>query len=280
MMSEEQQSQNTQPENTQLQNQSGEAAEAQETQVSPDSTASGEEAKTEERGRDFVEFPDQQTEDRFKRVYGHMKQNERALEEMGRVNKALLEKVEKLEQTQHEGQTRNNIEDLRQQKAKAYEDGDFTRVAEIDERIIELKLEKPKTDTVIKETESTDELPTDDRARILSWSNERDADGRPVRPWAQEDSPQFPRTLGMIQAVRQDTDNVEEILKEVDRIMNPQSTAKPNQATVLASDPGARPREKGKTKLTPEERMVAQNMEMTPEQYAKAKERWSKTVTA
>ena len=48
-------------------------------------------------GTDFVQFEDPKIEARFKRMYANMKQNERALEEMGRINAALLEKVDKIE---------------------------------------------------------------------------------------------------------------------------------------------------------------------------------------
>jgi hypothetical protein len=63
------------------------------------------------------------------------------------------------------------------------------------------------------------------------------------------------------------------VLAEVDKRMS--GSRRSSKLAVLPGNDGGRPNNKAKTKLTVEEKNVAASMNLTPEAYAKAKEKWS-----
>src|SRR3546814_16681384 len=76
-------------------------------------------------GKQFIDFKDlpPQVEARFKRIYGNMKDYERVAQETAKVNRALVDRLEKLETSDFQKQE----DDLQARRQEARETGDLTR---------------------------------------------------------------------------------------------------------------------------------------------------------
>lgn len=249
------------------------------------------EKKPEPTGKEYIDF-DKIPEDmrpvveaRFKRLYGHVKESNRALEILGKNHKAVLERLEKLET----GDLDNRISDLQAQQRQAYEEGDFAKAQQISDSILDHKLasrNKQQAEEIevpeFKEEESGP-LSENQMAALGAWAKEKGDDGSPVRPWAAPGHPDNARAIQYIQAASMDPDLVtvdpatgeitndsfKRVLREVDQRMNGKSR-QPTAAAVLSGNSDSRPAPKDKTpRLSPEEIRVAEQMGYDPKDYAK-----------
>lgn len=232
-------------------------------------------------GAEFREFANPEDEARFKRVYGHMKQNERVIDQMGKDNKALLDRIDGLETKTEQRETSSRLDTLKAEKREALETGDTERVMELDDQIFDLKVE---TASKPKEQEEVEERPawfTPERETLIgNWALETDANGQMLRPWAHPDHPHHNRTVATAEAVIRDTLNDglsdQQILAEVDKLMGiaapqPRRSAGP----VLSGSGDTRASKKGKIALSEEQKMIARKMNMSEDKYAAAIGKWS-----
>lgn len=255
----------------------------------PEAGTAPETPESGEKGTKFTAFDDPAVNARFKRVYRNMKENERALEEMGKFNRQLLDRLNKLESD--DGQSR--IQDLRKQHREAMESGDYDRAEELNDQLLDAKLEE--RERAAQGSESVPDFkpaPAGDFAhqdRLGSWAAETNGEGQPLRPWAQPGHPQHQRALSLIQSAAMHPDvnfdddgeltesGMNAMLAYVDQEMgmkgaaSPAARPAPAAAAVLSgnsSGPAARGSSPA-SRLTPEQLRVADAMNISPEDYAK-----------
>lgn len=230
-------------------------------QVSAETEVSnGEDTTTE-----FVQM-DPETEKRFNRVYGHMKQANRKAEEAERIanqaaqdNAKLVERLEKLD----EAKSNQAVDDLRQEEKTAMEEGDYDRATAARDKITDLKVEAkiPKP-----EEKKPDELPPIDpglKDRLNSWAAETDAEGNLLRPWADSEHEDNGTAMKLVTGILATNPNapldtlLDEIDKETKRL-NRRPTR--NAAAVLSGDGDVRPKAKKKTSLSSDQKAIAERM--------------------
>lgn len=258
-------------------------AEQQQTEQPPETPAEQQQEKANGEGTEFVEFDDPKIAARFKRVYGNMKHTERVLGEMAKDNKALWAKLQEYETRTEAQSVERTVDSLISQREKAIEAGDLPKVVELSDQIAEARIKKiekkepPRDEQGRFVAQESGGMSEQDQTTVLTWANETDADGRLLRPWSQESHTGYKRMLRAMQAAADDMTDLPEILEEVDRLMGKPEKKQAERpiAAVLSSRESGKGKD-AKPKLTSEETMVAKKMDMTPEQYAKAKEKWSK----
>lgn len=222
---------------------------------------------------------------RFERIYGHMKENERAVAESAKVNRALIERLEKLENSEIQQQ----ITSLEARQKEAFESGDYDKAQEYANQLIDYKLaekSRPETKIEVPEPHATDQPLNDDQMDLLaSWARATDADGNPLRPWAHPQHQDHQKAIRYIQAAAVDPDydiesaeGFKALLQSVDQRMTGRRQQPQQQsrvAAVLSGNGDGRPRTSEKTpRLTPEEQRVAEGMGYTPKQYAEIKAKY------
>lgn len=259
------------------QEQAAEAAAEQDT-VAPEATVEGGEQETRSEGKQFVELDDLPpvVKARFNRIYGNMKEYERVAQETAKVNRALVERLEKLET----GDLQDRITTLQQRQKEAFESGDFDKAQKLNDELLDHKLaEKNRSKIEVPEIKPADDAPlTEDQLGMLAaWAQESDDDGKALRPWAKPGHKDHDRAVRYIQSAAMDPDfDVESpqgfkaLLEAVDKRMGKggQSPA-PKTAAVLSGNGDGRPRSSDKAvRLTPEQIRVAENMGYTQKQYA------------
>lgn len=241
---------------------------------------------------DFSELPPElagKYEARFKRLYGHVKQSNRALDEMGKATRAVIDRLEKLES----GDFDKQMTGLQDRQREAFESGDFDKAQKLTDELLDYKIaakERGKAPIKIPEVQSGDGPLNEEHLNSLGfWASETDGSGAPKRPWANPKHPQYTRAFQLIQAAAMDPDIVvmdesgeiteksfQSILRAVDDRMNGKSDApRSRTAAVLSGNGDARPRESSKTaKLSPDEIRVAEGLGYTPKQYAEIKQKY------
>jgi hypothetical protein len=238
---------------------------------------------TEPEGKQFIDFKalPPQVEARFRRIYGNMKQYERVAKETAKVNRALVDRLEKLEN----GDFQNRVDSLQVKRQEAFETGDFKKAAEYDDELLEYKLaakertKAGKPTVEVPEFKSDDQPLSDDHMDVLTtWARATDNAGTPLRPWASPDHKDNKRAVAYIQAAAMDPDfdidtmdGFQAILKHVDQRMGGNGTVKqaPATATVLSGNGDGRPRGTDKIpRLTADQLKVAENMGYSAKQYA------------
>lgn len=222
----------------------------------------------------FVELsPEAQA--RFNRVYGELKRHKAVEEQLVRDNTLLLERLAAIEGTVAKTAEATNAAALRQAKAEALALQDYSRVVEIDEALLDLRLgtSKPANGKIesASAVESVEE-PLDPRtiSVLQSWGQARDGSGNLLRPWVMPDHPEHERAKAAYSFViaGPDLGNVEAILAHVDELMGsspppklapppPPSKAKP--VAFLATDvPPPNPRRE--PELTAEQIYIAKQL--------------------
>ena len=247
-------------------------------------------AKTEEKARppdlpedqewDRVEL-DEKAQRRFNRLYAQMKGNKEIIDRMADDNKLLINRVNSLENTTDEHTVNEQVTGLKVAKAQALEAGDFTKVADIDEQIVDLKTAaKPQSvEKPVKSEEKKEEswlTPARER-QLLTWAGETDTEGKKIRPWAEPGHVDHGKALRSISLILDDPEyemaEMDEVLQEADRLMGGRKPTK-KAAAVLGSNSSIRPKEKTSVALNEQEKFVASKMGMSPEAYMKAREKW------
>lgn len=236
----------------------------------------------EKEGTEFVEFEDPEMEKRFKRIYGHMKQNERLVDNLVKDNKALLTRLDTMEETDAEEKQTAEVDTLKEAKRTALEEGDYDKVMELDDKILDLKVSGKKELDGSKVSKSIEEehswLTPERQTMLLEWAHETDGNGNMLRPWSDPGHPKHMRAIEMASSVMNDPEYAKasdaDVMAEIDRMMNAvekSADKKPNASPVLAGDGNARRRSSSKKiTLSNEQKLVAQKMGMTDDAYAKA----------
>lgn len=226
---------------------------------------SEQEVKEEANGTEFVDLDElpPAAQKRFKRIYAHMKENERALEESGKVNKQLYDRLRKIEENSNTSQRETKIAAIKSQLKDAIESGDV-------DRQVELNGELQKTYATNTEPEPIEmpESAVDLNARKLeSMAAEVDDDGNMKRPWMQQTHPRFQEAVSAANAVMYSPEYqghpIEDIMEEVDRRMISKKRTAPQ---VLDSAENKGPK-KDSTELTSEQKLVAKAMGLSEKEY-------------
>lgn len=245
-------------------------------------------------GKEFVKFSSPEEEARFKRIYGNMKQYERVVDQLTKDQKALIERLEKYENAKVQEKTDEEIAALKAEKREALSAGNFERVEEIDDELLERKLAdkikvKPEPKAAPKTPEEINaEYPwfTPERQnKYIAWARETTTDGELKRPWANPGHPLHQQVVENATYVINKPENInatdEEIMAQVDKLMGIDNPAdRPGRravaGAVLSDDGNVRPKNKGSFVMTEDMKLIARKMGMTNEQYAKAHQKWSK----
>ena len=245
-------------------------------------------------GTEFAEFKDPKEAARFKRVYGHVKRNERIIATMAQDNKVLFEATQKyadrlanLEKTIAEKGTSDSLSWLQAERKNAIEAGDLARVSDISDKIAEVKVKielgkvtgakKPAAPVQMTRTQQEqDFLGSELRDAFTDWAAEKDRSGNLLRPWAQTGHPKFRRAVEHAAAVLNDPDFQNEdsgiMLREVDRLMG---FSKQTTQAVLSgkNEDGVQVKA---PKLSAEQLAVAKKMGVKPEKYAEQMARYKR----
>lgn len=239
---------------------------------------------------EFVKFQDPATERRFKHVWKRFRGEERVSTQLAADNKALLERLETVEQNVAQTGANSATAELRSQKIQAFENGEWDRAAQIDEQMLDIKVAAASSNGVAANGSSkVHETPADpgglsseDRTYVEHWQREKNDDGSQKRPWADPGHAYHARALRAITTISQDPEfegaPLEDILVEADLMMGVTKGMRPAAGAVLSNDGNAGG---GRGKKTPalsaEQKAVAAKMDMTVEQYAKAMQKHSRS---
>ena len=234
-----------------------------------------EERENEETG--FVEM-DAKMQKKFNRIYGNMKQFERLYSQTMKDQKVLLQKIEALEGKHQEQAISQAVENLKAKKVQAMEVADHKAVAEIDDQIAQVRaVPEKKTETTATEVEPQIEIPNPDKELIHDWAHELTNDGNFRRPWAQAGHPYNAKATSIGMAVLEDPafkgKETEEILREVDRLMGIEVKTLRRTSPVLSSDSDVSVNKSKVTKLTVDQKKIAEVL-YANEEPAKAHARY------
>lgn len=242
---------------------------------------------------DFDELPEEQREPwkkRFNSIYGRMKDQDRELktnaamiDRMAKDNRALLDRFEEIDKFRDEivsGQVEAEASSLESQLEAAHEEGDTKKVAEITRKMTELEVkrsqpkpEKPKTD---------DNVATTYQQEINQWATERGDDGSLLRPWTQQGHEMQEAVAAAATMVASLPKNrgkpPSQWLDQVDKEVQDMLEVKPSRPApqVLDSDTSITPKKETATKLSEDEKRVAQRLypDLDPK---KAQDRYAKS---
>jgi len=264
-------------------------SDTQEQAPAPDSKPAAEQAPAPtqgEEGRKPVPM-DPDTQARFNRVYGHMKQNERVIDSMASQMRLIVENQQRLEAEAEQRGRAKAIAELKEKHTAALERADFKAAGDAAESIAELKAEeklaakKPPAGNGQAEPAL---LPPDVQVAIQAWQAETDANGNFKRPWAQAGHPKNRRAVSTAAGVFEDpeftTQGVAACLREVDRLMGT-PTVQRTAANVLSDDAGARPSTRA-APLSQDEKLIAHRMYSelprlkAEERYREAKQKYGR----
>lgn len=219
---------------------------------------------------------DGETQKRFNRIYGNMKQYERVVQKMGKENKALLDRLDKLEASTHKKDVEAAVASLKRQKIQALEEGDAEAAVELDDQLARVRSIPDPGPTPQEEPSIDDIVSPEDQQIIYKWGNELNDDGGYRRPWAQAGHPHNAKAAAIGAAVLEDqsivSQGTEAVLAEVDRLMGAQTgeTAK-RTSPVLTNDGSVSPKKESAKSLSADEKIIAKAMGVTPEAYLKSK---------
>jgi hypothetical protein len=207
----------------------------------------------------------QQVEKRFRELYRQVKAQDRYLDtfhqdfdarikEITEQDLAKSKSIEDLASVVTQLSTKDataqqqmQLQTLQKAKAQAYQDMDFDKVAELDIQIMQTlsqpqkvelpKIELPKAEEK-NEEETTGELPSltpREQAYVLEWTNEADANGQLIRPWAQPGHPLYSYALGQTDAMLKHPQlkgaDLQTVLQTVDHVMLAQMQGEQQQET-------------------------------------------------
>ena len=263
------------------------AADSQETVEKAEETAEAQQASEgqeaeKDSGKQFVDLDSlpPAAKRRFDRIYGHMKENERIIGEHAKVNRALLDRIKKLEA----GDAQDRMADLKSQRRQAMEEADYARVDSLDDLIYEERRAAEsrgvQDEIEIPEARPSEEpIPPEHMDKLSAWAGERNQSGQLLRPWASPGHPQHRKALSAIQSAVLNDDlydvetgeGFEQVLKHVDHKMKKGSRKSASFSAVLSGSGDTAPSDGPKTpQLTLEQQRVADGLGMTAKEYAAA----------
>ena len=219
---------------------------------------------------------DGDTQKRFNKIYGNMKQYERVVGQMGRENRALLERLDKLEGSAYTAEVTTAIDGLKKQKVEALDNGDHEKVTDIDDKIAQIRaIPEPMPSPVSSYASEDATLSQQDSTLISEWGAERDDTGAYKRPWAQAGHPYNTKAAALGAAVLEDpaivAQGTEAILAEVDRLMGgPGPTRVTRTSPVLTNDKGVTPPSTKAGKPTQDQILIAKAMDIPIDKYMKS----------
>lgn len=254
----------------------------EELKEAPEAPEKQETQEEEKPGTQFVDFsklPPEvagEVEERFKRIYGHMKQNERLVGQLVKDHKAVLQRLDDGARKEAEARLDSRLTELRKRKTAALQAAEYEKVAQIDEEIITLKTAKPEAKPEEKKEEPEPHRFTpEEEKKLLDWAGQRDADNNLLRPWANPKHEKHARAIEMATAVLHDPEfqekGMEAVLAEVDRLMAVPKAVRTAPA-VLSGDPMRV--ETKDAKLSEEQKLVARKLGFSEKQYAEAMKKW------
>lgn len=257
--------------------------------------------------REIVEIDDPKVQKRFDYVYKQMKQSDATngllrnnLKELNDALGTLYDRNQQLEQwalSQQDRQNKNDDEtamkSLKMQWKQALDMGDDDKVADLNEKIAEIKAEqkikqwqqsvaaqqKPQPKQQADGWEPTQE----DAQYVAQLSSETDQRGNFKRPWLKEGHPDFDVAVAEANAIatksRMNGSNIsiKSIMTELDRRMMGQ-LPQPSHASVLSSSMPNMPSGPSNM-LSDDERYVARKLGLDEKEYKSMRMKLDKTKT-
>lgn len=229
-------------------------------------------------GTEWIDFKDlpPSVEARFKRLYAHVKEGERALASLRDHNGQLQAAIEADRVSQTTVQRANQEQSLRGQLTEAIQRGDTARQVDLTGQLAAVKASPIQHRPVAGQLP---DVPDYDLTTLRSWRDEVDDKGSFVRPWAQTTHPKNREVVQMVQTLMQMpgfSGDIDSLLAEADRRMAvPTGSPRPSgQASTVLSGSGDAPRrprpgEVTAGSLSVDQKRVADKMGIKHEVYAK-----------
>jgi len=188
---------------------------------------------------DHVELsPDAQK--RFNRVYGALKHHQLLGEQLLKDNVALADRLQALEKNVFDSDHQRTEAQLKAAKVGALSSGDYQRVADIDDALMELRIkaQQPTQPVLASETQQAQDLvlDADTKALLDEWGSERGPSGEPLRPWVDPKHPLHEKATRAHAMVMADPmtafADVSTVLEAIDKHMGvaPHRTVQPSAA--------------------------------------------------
>ena len=187
-----------------------------------------------------VEFKDADTQRRFNRMYAQLKTQERVQSTIIETNRALMDKLEKIEADNSSKQQTSELDQLKQTRREALMSGDLVKADELDEQIFELRTKKatPKPEPKQAQPEPLDPEVND---RVTQWATETDDDGVLIRPFMHANHPEHKRAMALIQSVLTDETmygkEIEDYVQAVDKVLEMTGVVKSKKRSVPTPAP-------------------------------------------
>src|SRR6266498_3233324 len=168
---------------------------------------------------------------RFNRVYGALKHHQALNEQLLNDQIILADKLDKLEKRVTSGEGASTEAQLKGAKVAALVGGDYQRVIEIDDALLELKMRAHQQQNMPQQPGGPSELPAtqnyslDEATKVLldEWGRERGADGDLLRPWVDPRHPLHEKANRAHQLVMADPMTafapIGDVLDSIDRYM-------------------------------------------------------------
>lgn len=238
------------------------------------------------------EFGIRVVQNQLSSLKGRLQAREKTVSELGRVNAALVARLDALERESTAAKSAR----IEREIAEAARSEDYTKVAALTSELASTKSKGAQTAPLPAATEAqsgtsqqadADQAPVDpdtilspaDQAKALAWAEEKGTDQQPLRPWLREGHPKYQRAALTIRAAMADGDlkakGIEAVMAEVDRAMGVRSAPRAAGAGALTSD-GSPGSSRPAVKLSADQREAARAMGLSEDKY---REVLAKSVT-
>ncbi len=249
------------------------------------------EAVKEPRRSEYVKTDDPKVIERINDLYGQVKKsdarNQAFAEHNRQMEERLAEAVEKLSKLERNTQdtASNKVEaELKAALRTAREDNDFDTMEIIEDKLLDLRMEKrladkiPQQEKIIPRPPVNQELETQlvhNAHFIENLANEKDKHGNLVRPYLYDWHPDNKKAVELFTSIPKEFEaagkrvDMKTMMQVLDERIQGKKPAQ--QSSVLGSDGDDVP-SKNTVRLTQAEINVARNMGLTPERYARQKQ--------
>ena len=168
--------------------------------------------------------PEQQM--RFNRIYGQMKRGQAVQEQLLKDNKALFEKISKLEASMTDNEVEGAMRALKKARSAAITSMDADRLEEVDAEIEKLREkhqeakkqqeeDNKKKQAEMEKVENDYALPASTQEAIQKWVLEKDDEGNFIRPFADPQHPQHRKFARIVNQVLTDDEASSMTEKEI-----------------------------------------------------------------